>query len=182
MKNKIREVIYEEIIKGQHHVLTKLILNNKLSHYEYYVGIPKEHPYYRKSDNMKSRWFKEPDKSQEYLYKISKSISFNNTQNLRKVVRSLKEPFRIKNINDFNFDSVVALEHAWLSFSGNFYEFLKEDYCYYGGGMYVPSFGDDSCKKSSEIALKLLGNHFLKVHDISPKYSDFKINFEGREG
>jgi len=178
---KTREVIYEEMIKGQHHVLTLFKDGHKKSHYEYYVGIPKEHPYYMiDTETQQTRWYKEPPiNKQGYLYKISRSIAFNNTKDLKRAIKSMKEPFRIKDVSNFDFDKVSALEHAWLSFQGNLYEFLKEDYCYYGGGMYIPSFGDDSCKKSSEVALKLLGNHFLKVHDIIQKPSVMKVNFEG---
>jgi hypothetical protein len=188
MKNKTREVIYEEMIKGQHHVLVLMHDGYKDSHYEYYVGIPKEHPYHIsnpipgrgiKSDG-KNRWFNEPPiNKQGDLYKISQSIAFNNTRDLRRAIKSMKEPFRINNVSNFDFDKVIALEHAWLSFQGNLYEFLKEEYCYYGGGMYIPTFGKNSCKNSAEIALKLLGNHFLQVRDIIPKHLNMKVKFEG---
>jgi hypothetical protein len=188
--NKTREVIYEGMVKGQHHVLTIFKDGHKKSHYEYYVGIPKNHPCYTSNpipgrgiiSDGKNRWFKDPsgDKESE-LYKISKTIQFNSSRELKKAINSLSEPFRMSqtDINKFYAYNMAAMKYAWLSFHGNIYEFLKEDYCYYGGGMYIPSFGDKSCLESSKVALKLLGNYFLKVKDISKDLDKINVNFEG---
>jgi len=175
MKN--RKVINEKRIKDQHHVLVEYICNNKLSHYEYYVGIPEKHKAYENfSTDGSKRWWTDPLWDSDSYKNIKKAVSYNNTQVLKKAIYKLKPPFNIKNIVEGDFKFTFALRHAWLSFVGNNYQFLKINYCYYGGGMYVPNFGKEDCKLSAEIAMNLIGNCLLEMDDISSE--PIKIIFE----
>jgi len=171
---KIRKVINEEMVKGQHHVLVKYIYNDKLSHYEYYVGVPEKHKAYENFSTIENkRWWVDPLWDSNLYKNIKKALAYNNAWLLKKAIYKLKSPFNIENKD---FELPEALKHAWLSFVGNNYRFLKINYCYYGGGMYIPNFDEKDCKISAEIAMKLLGQCLLKIDDVLRE--PIKVKFE----
>jgi len=174
---KGRKVISEEMIKGQHRVLVEYTHGNKLSHYEYYVGIPEKHKAYENFSTVESnRWWTDPLWDKDSYKNIKKALTYSNARLLKKAIFKLRPPFDIKNINGDDHEFPIALRHAWLSFAGNKYQFLKSEYCYYGGGMYVPNFGKEDCKISAKIAMNLISNCLLEMDDISPE--PIKIRFE----
>lgn len=166
-----RKVIKEKFINGQHCLIVLKSKGGQGSHYEYYVGIPQNHPSFEKSPTSSKRWWKEPLRT-EYV-NIRKSFVISNNDKLRRAIKTLNPPI---NFDKIKLEKVYAIQHAWLSYIGNSYDYLKEDYCYYGGGMYLRSFGEEDCYISAEIAMRLISRKLSEICNLDYK---LEIRFEG---
>jgi hypothetical protein len=149
---KTRTVIdeFNTIINSQEfHIIIDEFYDGRLSHYEYYVGVSKDNRYFKDIKNIGTKDNKGEGWEEPTDNNIKRAVAYTDKEKLKLKLKEL--------CNIFPDDKTIkVLEHAWLSYSGNHYEFLKDDFFYYGGGMYIPTFGKEPAFNAAEIGNKLL--------------------------
>jgi len=141
------------------------------SHIEYYIGVGKTHPFYTDDaiciDNnvlcnhaLYNGAFGEevdPDATKEDLVvqvidalSGALDVTCKSTAELQKYVSD---------------NNLKAIDSAWMSYIGHNYDYLDDDLCYFGGGMFIPHFGEQDCYASSIIQLKRMRKFLKRVND-----------------
>jgi len=134
-----------------------------LTHIEYYIGVKETHPLYTNIEfcNNIDILRNHP------VYKGA--FNKDNTQFTGELLSKLNETLELIGKSESELQRYVSnnglksIDYAWLSYIGHSYEYLDDDLCYFGGGMYVPHFGENDCYIGSIAQLERMRKYLKGV-------------------
>jgi len=140
------------------------------SFWEYYVGVNEKHPMH--SD------ITEEHENLRFLRNHPVAIALekgtHKNENLGDFFKSFLDIMTISNDKEKLREYVKkadlkALDHAWLSYIGNHYDYLDDSYTYFGGGMCIDNFGVNDSYVSAIKAAEIIANFLDKQSKLKSK-------------
>jgi len=158
----MREI--QKIERKQHQdfdVVFVWVKNGGLEFVEYYLGVTKDHPLWEDTKRNTDPWELTDHKVSEECFKKGVDYSLEGAlKNLDIITQALSTDNKREVIER---NDLKSIDHAWLSYIGNDYEYLNDDRCYFGGGMCITNFGKNDSEQGAQEMIARMIDYFSQV-------------------